>query len=172
MWHMPGHIFSKLKRYNDAAWQQEASARIDHAFMMRDRVMPDEIHNFAHNNEWLARNWINMGRAHEALGHPLAAFEAARQALRHMPGDRTAKAILDWDFDPALAMGVAAVAGAVTATATIVSPVAIVGNHCSFWASVPPRSRARVRISGRVMSEPPAPSDARDSSSVAMTMPK
>ena len=27
MWHMPGHIYSKLKRYDDAAWQQEASAQ-------------------------------------------------------------------------------------------------------------------------------------------------
>ncbi|GIT12813.1 MAG: hypothetical protein CM1200mP34_2190 [Verrucomicrobiales bacterium] len=27
MWHMPGHIYSKLKRYHDSAWQQEASAR-------------------------------------------------------------------------------------------------------------------------------------------------
>ena len=50
MWHMPGHIYSKLKRYHDSAWQQEASARVDHAHMMRDRVLPDQIHNFAHNN--------------------------------------------------------------------------------------------------------------------------
>jgi hypothetical protein len=27
MWHMPGHTFSALKRYDDAAWQQEAAAR-------------------------------------------------------------------------------------------------------------------------------------------------
>ncbi len=26
MWHMPGHIYSKTKRYEDACWQQEASA--------------------------------------------------------------------------------------------------------------------------------------------------
>ena len=25
MWHMPGHIYSRLKRYHDAVWQQEAS---------------------------------------------------------------------------------------------------------------------------------------------------
>ena len=31
MWHMPGHTYSKLHRYADAAWQQEASARVDHA---------------------------------------------------------------------------------------------------------------------------------------------
>lgn len=67
MWHMPGHIYSRLKRYHDAVWQQEASARVDHAHMMRDRVMPDQIHNFAHNNEWLIRNLIFIGRAHDAL---------------------------------------------------------------------------------------------------------
>ena len=67
MWHMPGHIFSRLHRYADAAWQQEASARVDHAQMMRDRVMPDQIHNFAHNNEWLIRNLIHVGRVHDAV---------------------------------------------------------------------------------------------------------
>jgi len=67
MWHMPGHIYSRLHRYADAAWQQEASARVDHAHMIRDRVMPDEIHNFAHNNEWLIRNLINVGRVHDAV---------------------------------------------------------------------------------------------------------
>lgn len=67
MWHMPGHTYSRLHRYNDAAWQQEASARVDHAHMIRDYVMPDQIHNFAHNNEWLIRNLIHVGRVREAL---------------------------------------------------------------------------------------------------------
>ena len=67
MWHMPGHIYSKTKRYDDACWQQEASARVDHAHMMRDRVMPDQIHNFAHNNEWLIRDMIFVGRMRDAV---------------------------------------------------------------------------------------------------------
>lgn len=67
MWHMPGHIYSRLKRYEDAVYQQEASARVDHAHMMRDRVMPDEISNFAHNNEWLIRNLIFIGRVNDAV---------------------------------------------------------------------------------------------------------
>ena len=66
MWHMPGHIYSKLHRYHDAVYQQEASARVDHGHMMKDRVLPDQIHNFAHNNEWCIRNMISIGRAHEA----------------------------------------------------------------------------------------------------------
>jgi peroxiredoxin/tetratricopeptide (TPR) repeat protein len=67
MWHMPGHIYSRLKRYEDAVFQQEASARVDHAHMMRDRVMPDQIGNYAHNNEWLIRNLIFLGHVDEAL---------------------------------------------------------------------------------------------------------
>ncbi len=67
MWHMPGHIYSRLHRYHDAVWQQEASARVDHAHMMRDRVLPDQIHNFAHNNEWLIRNLVHIGKAPAGL---------------------------------------------------------------------------------------------------------
>ncbi len=67
MWHMSGHIYSKLKRYDDAAWQQEASARTDHAYMVHDAILPDQIHNYAHNNEWLTRDLILTGRAYDGL---------------------------------------------------------------------------------------------------------
>ena len=67
MWHMPGHTYSKLHRYADAAWQQEASARVDHAHMMRDGILPDQIHNYAHNNEWLIRNLAFLGRLSDAI---------------------------------------------------------------------------------------------------------
>lgn len=67
MWHMPGHIFSALHRYADAAWQQEASARVDHAQMMRDRLMPEQIHNYTHNNGWLVENLDYTGRVHDAV---------------------------------------------------------------------------------------------------------
>jgi len=67
MWHMPGHTYSRLHRYADAAWQQEASARVDHAQMMRDHLMPDQIHNYSHNNEWLIRDLMLVGRVREAV---------------------------------------------------------------------------------------------------------
>lgn len=67
MWHMPGHTYSGVHRYADSAWQQEASARVDHAYMMRNRVLPDQIHNYAHNNEWLVRTFNHLGRVPEAL---------------------------------------------------------------------------------------------------------
>lgn len=67
MWHMPGHIYSQLHRYADAAWQQEASARVDHTHQIRSQLLPDQIHNYAHNNEWLIRNLAFIGRAHDAI---------------------------------------------------------------------------------------------------------
>lgn len=67
MWHMPGHTYSGLQRYADAAWQQEASARVDHAHMIRYRIIPDQIHNFAHNNEWLVRNLNALSQYHRSV---------------------------------------------------------------------------------------------------------
>ena len=66
-WHMPGHTFSAMRRYADAVWQQEASARVDHAHMARFRVLPDEIHNYAHNNGWLVEDYVYVGRGAEAV---------------------------------------------------------------------------------------------------------
>lgn len=67
MWHMPGHTYSKLYRYDDAAWQQEAATRTDHAYMMAARILPDQIHNFAHNNQWLCTDLLYCGRVADAI---------------------------------------------------------------------------------------------------------
>jgi peroxiredoxin/tetratricopeptide (TPR) repeat protein len=66
-WHMPGHTYSKLQRWLDAAWQQEASARVDHAAMIRDATMPYQIHNYSHNNQWLAEDLVYVGRVRDAV---------------------------------------------------------------------------------------------------------
>jgi peroxiredoxin len=68
MWHMPGHTFSKVDREEDAAWQQEAATRVDHAYMIRTQILPDQIHNYAHNTEWLIRTWNQLGRAGDSVG--------------------------------------------------------------------------------------------------------
>ena len=68
MWHMPGHTYSKTKRFDDAVWQQEASTRVDHAYMIANWIHPDQIHNYAHNEEWLVRNFNELGRASDAIG--------------------------------------------------------------------------------------------------------
>lgn len=89
MWHMPGHIYSKLKRYGDAAWQQEASARIDHSHMIRYQIVPDKIHNFAHNNEWLIRNLNHLGRAGDAIDLARNMIELPRLPKFEKPDGKT-----------------------------------------------------------------------------------
>lgn len=91
MWHMSGHIYSDLKQYSDAAWHQEASTRTDHAYMMRDMIFPDAIHNFAHNNEWLVRNMQFLGRAHDAVALSRNTIELPRHPkLNNFPGGKSA----------------------------------------------------------------------------------
>ena len=75
-WHMSGHIYAKLHRHREASWQQDASGRADHAHMMRDRVMPFLIHNYGHNQEWLARSlgYVGDGEAALAIAKNMAAL--------------------------------------------------------------------------------------------------
>lgn len=91
MWHMSGHTYSDLKQYFDAAWHQEASARTDHAYMMRDGILPDAIHNFAHNNEWLVRNMQHLGRARDAVALSRNTIELPRHPkYNNLPGGKSA----------------------------------------------------------------------------------
>ncbi len=84
MWHMPGHTFTRLHRWADAAWQQEASARTDHAHMIASRIMPEQIHNYAHNNDWLVENLGFIGRVHDALDLAKNMIELPRLAPGHV----------------------------------------------------------------------------------------
>ncbi|WP_435010112.1 redoxin domain-containing protein [Tundrisphaera lichenicola] len=86
-WHMPGHTYTELKRYADAAYQQEGSARVDHAYMIRDRVMPFEIHNYAHNNQWLATSLGNVGRVRDAIIVARNLVEQPRDPQKNGPND-------------------------------------------------------------------------------------
>jgi peroxiredoxin len=86
-WHMPGHTYTGLKRYADAAYQQEASARVDHAYMIRDRVMPFEIHNYAHNNQWLCTSYSHIGRVHDAIAVARNLVEQPRDPQKNGPND-------------------------------------------------------------------------------------
>ncbi len=83
MWHMPNHTFSNLHRYADAAWQQEASARTDHAYMAAARIMPEQIHNYAHNNDWLVKNLAYVGRVQDAVDLAMNLVELPRLDATH-----------------------------------------------------------------------------------------
>jgi peroxiredoxin len=86
-WHMPGHTYTGLKRYVDAAYQQEGSARVDHAYMIRDRVMPFEIHNYVHNNQWLCTTLSHIGRARDAIAVARNLVEQPRDPQKNGPND-------------------------------------------------------------------------------------
>ncbi len=86
-WHMPGHTYTGLKRYADAAYQQEGSARVDHAYMIRDRVMPFEIHNYAHNNQWLCTSYSHIGRARDAIAVARNLVDQPRDPQKNGPND-------------------------------------------------------------------------------------
>lgn len=91
MWHMSGHTYSELNQYFDAVWHQEASARTDHAYMMRDGIFPDRIHNFAHNNEWLGRNLQYIGRVHDAMALARNTIDLPRHPKQNpFPGGKSA----------------------------------------------------------------------------------
>jgi peroxiredoxin len=86
-WHMPGHTYTELKRYADAAYQQEGSARVDHAYMMRDRVMPFEIFNYTHNNQWLCTTLSHLGRVRDAVAVARSLVEEPRDPAKNGPND-------------------------------------------------------------------------------------
>jgi peroxiredoxin len=86
-WHMPGHTYTGLKRYADAAYQQEGSARVDHAYMIRDRVMPFEIHNYAHNNQWLCTSYSHIGRVRDAIAVARNLVEQPRDPQKNNVSD-------------------------------------------------------------------------------------
>ncbi|MEX0791484.1 MAG: redoxin domain-containing protein, partial [Pirellulaceae bacterium] len=92
MWHMSGHIYSGLKRYEDASWQQEASSRVDHRHMMHDYVLPTEIHNYTHNQEWLVRNLIKTGNITKALGIATNLIEIPRHP-QHNSAEKNSSAV-------------------------------------------------------------------------------
>ncbi len=86
-WHMPGHTYTGLRRYADAAYQQEASARVDHASMARDRIMPFEIHNYAHNNQWYVTSCSHIGRVHDGIAVARDLVEQPRDPQKNGKND-------------------------------------------------------------------------------------
>ncbi len=53
--------------------------------MMRDRVLPDQIHNYAHNNEWLIRNLAFLGRVDDAISLATNMIELPRHPQYNTP---------------------------------------------------------------------------------------
>ena len=55
--------------------------------MIRDRVMPFEIHNYAHNNQWLCTSLSHIGRVHDAIAVARDLVEQPRDPQKNGPND-------------------------------------------------------------------------------------
>ena len=53
MWHMPGHTYHQAQTLRRRRLAAGSLGPRRSRYMMRDRILPDQIHNYAHNNEWL-----------------------------------------------------------------------------------------------------------------------
>jgi peroxiredoxin len=84
MWHMPAHTYSAAKRYPEAAWHMEAALRTDHARMMRDHIIPDQVHLYAHNSEWFVRTLSLLGRVNDARQIARQMIDLPRHPLFNM----------------------------------------------------------------------------------------
>jgi peroxiredoxin len=87
-WHMPGHIYNGLGRWQEAAHTQDAAARVDHARMLATATLPFTIHNYVHNQHYLIANLLHLGRAQEALALARNLIEEPRDPERNHQGDR------------------------------------------------------------------------------------
>ena len=68
-WHMPCHTYTSLARYTEEPHTtRRGRCPVDHAAMARRRLMPLEIHNYAHNNQWLCLSLRgHIGRVNDAI---------------------------------------------------------------------------------------------------------
>lgn len=72
--HMPGHIYTKVGKWHEAAWAMDAATRFELRYMNDRLALPFETWNFAHN-----RNYLSY--IQEQLGMEQAALMGARDLL-------------------------------------------------------------------------------------------
>ena len=64
------------------------AARIDHAHMQQWFLLPDQIHNYAHNNEWLSRNFANLGKVRASIDMAKSLLTNPRHPKINSPGKK------------------------------------------------------------------------------------
>lgn len=61
--HMPGHIYSKVGMWHEAAIAMDSATRVELAYMNRRLALPYETWNYAHNRDYLCYIQEQLGRA-------------------------------------------------------------------------------------------------------------
>lgn len=65
--HMPGHIFSKIGMWHEAAIAMDSSTRLELSYMNRRLAMPYETWNYVHNRDYLSYIQEQLGRANDSI---------------------------------------------------------------------------------------------------------
>jgi hypothetical protein len=72
--HMPGHVYSKIGMWHEAAFSMDRATRVELAYMNARLALPFESWNFSHNRNYLCH-------IQEQLGLPSAAIQGARDLI-------------------------------------------------------------------------------------------
>ena len=65
--HMPGHNFTKMGLWHEAAWSMDTATRIELRYMNEQLALPFETWNFAHNRNYLCYIQEQLGMVDVAL---------------------------------------------------------------------------------------------------------
>ncbi|ARU40924.1 hypothetical protein CCB80_07110 [Armatimonadetes bacterium Uphvl-Ar1] len=65
--HMPGHIYSKVGMWHEAAIAMDSATRVELSYMNNRLALPYETWNYAHNRDYLCYIQEQLGRAEESI---------------------------------------------------------------------------------------------------------
>lgn len=65
--HMPGHIYSKVGMWHEAAIAMDSATRVELSYMNNRLALPYETWNYAHNRDYLCYIQEQLGRANESI---------------------------------------------------------------------------------------------------------
>jgi peroxiredoxin/tetratricopeptide (TPR) repeat protein len=85
--HMPGHNYSKIGMWHEAARSMDAATRVELRYMNERLALPFETWNFAHNRNYLCYIQEQLGMAEASLQGSADLLAAPRDPNRNKGGD-------------------------------------------------------------------------------------
>ncbi len=85
--HMPGHNYSKLGMWHEAAISMDSATRVEVKYMSERLALPFETWNFAHNRNYLSYIHEQLGMERASLAGSRALIAAPRDQLRNKEDD-------------------------------------------------------------------------------------
>ncbi len=88
--HMPGHSYTKLGMWREAAISMESATRVELRYMNERLALPFETWNFAHNRNYLSYIQEQLGMERSSLDGARALIAAPRDQARNKDDDQGA----------------------------------------------------------------------------------